>query len=264
MNQFAKSRIGDITLNNWTVTQFWDNDQDYYFNTSAIQTHFPVLEHKIGANMPLRIDLNFSDITVEFVADNADMRMNATMGFNVSYYDGEELKHAIYDENPIVSTMNAYLDQDFFYPALLEVKLAHDRMDASKTQPTQHTIEFSDSQYHSFQSSLGYSLVYMRSYINELFLKQGIEAPYYPYELYTQLHFYEGQAVIFLELEDRADEWFEDRFWDEAAREAAERNQEAGELPDFSFDDDRRHQREDEEETNQVDETGDDASFQVE
>lgn len=83
---------------------------------------------------------------------------------------------------------------------------------------------------------------YMRQFINELFLKQGIEAPYYPYELYTQVAFYEKQMVIFLELEDRADEWFEERFWDEAARTAAERDDHV--VPDFSFEDDKKHERE--------------------
>lgn len=78
--------------------------------------------------------------------------MNMTLGFNVSYFEGEGdlkvLRHAIYDENPITTTLNAFVDQDFFYFALLEVKLQH--VFPSKTQPTNHTIEFSQSQYSSF------------------------------------------------------------------------------------------------------------------
>ena len=106
---------------------------------------------------------------------------------------------------------------------MLELKLGASESPA-KTQPTNGTLEFSESQYRSFRASLGYSLNSMRKYINELIFKGGIEAPYYPYELYTTAAFYPGQAVIFLELEDRAAEWFEDNFWSEAARVAAERD----------------------------------------
>lgn len=128
MNQFAKSRIGTIVVDDVTVNEFWQNDDvTYKFDTSSLQEHFPVLEHKIGPNKPLEIELTFKDITVEFAKANSDIQMNMTLGFNVSYYEGEGdlkvLRHAIYDENPVTTTLNAFIDQDFFYFALLEVKL---------------------------------------------------------------------------------------------------------------------------------------------
>jgi hypothetical protein len=245
LNQFARSRIGELTIDDDTVSEFWE-DGRVDFSTKSLQEHFPVLEHKIGADKKLMMNLHLRDIKLELGRDEEDILMHATLCWNVWYLDepdAEEWSHALYDENPVIIAANAYLDQDFFYPALLDVKLDREAV-SGKTQPTNSTIEFSESQYRSFQSSLGYSLVYMRSYINELFLKQGIEAPYYPYELYTMLKFYPGKAVVFLELKDRADEWFEDRFWDAAARAAAERDHDHGILPDFSFDDDRKHQRE--------------------
>ena len=102
-------------------------------------------------------------------------------------------------------------------------------------------MQFSESQYRSFQSSLGYSLSYSRKFLNDVFFRQGIEAPYYAYEVYTQAKFYPGKMVVFLELEDRLGEWFEDRFWDDAARQAEANDNYA--MPDFSFSDDKNHHR---------------------
>lgn len=222
------------------MNEFWGvDDGTYKFDTTSLQEHFPVLEHKIGSNVPLEIEVTFKNVSVELGNPGHDIAMNATLGFNVSYFEGDELRHVLYDENAVITTMNAYADQDFFYFALIECKMADDWETLSKTSPTLATMDFTQSQYRSFQSSLGYSLNFMRKFLNDVFFRQGIEAPYYTYEIYTQLKFYPGKAVVFLELEDRLDEYFEEKFWDDAAREAAERDN--FETPDFSFDDDRQH-----------------------
>ena len=71
--------------------------------------------------------------------------------------------------------------------------------------------------------------------MNDVFFRQGVKLPYYAYELETNLQFYSGQAVVFLELTDQFDEYFNDKFWDDIARDAAANDDG---VPDFSFDKD--------------------------
>lgn len=63
-NQIAKSKIGKITLDKEKVNKFWGTGNALSFNTSSLSPHLPLFEKKLGANKPLKVDLNFRDFKV--------------------------------------------------------------------------------------------------------------------------------------------------------------------------------------------------------
>ena len=60
-------------------------------------------------------------------------------------------------------------------------------------------------------------LSWLKKYLNLVYLKNGVKFPYNPEEIYTSVAFHPKAMVVFLQLEDGADRWFEDEFWDEEA-----------------------------------------------
>ena len=91
MNKFAQSDIGVVTLNEDTVNKFWADSgyerENAVFDTTSMQEHYPVLEHKIGPNKALEMDVSFKNVQVQFAEENSDIYLNCTMGFNVSYWE---------------------------------------------------------------------------------------------------------------------------------------------------------------------------------
>ena len=55
---------------------------------------------------------------------------------------------------------------------------------------------------------------YMKNYLNDDYFKNGIRFPYNPKEIYTTFGFQEKSMHIFLDLNENADQYFEDTYWD--------------------------------------------------
>ena len=83
-------------------------------------------------------------------------------------------------------------------------------------QPAQQWLE-------SHHRSFGFYLNYIRKYLNAVYFKSGIQLPFDSKEIYTSVAFKEMAMHIFLDLEDEADRFFEDEFWDEEAKQTLER-----------------------------------------
>ena len=55
---------------------------------------------------------------------------------------------------------------------------------------------------------------YMKNYLNDDYFKNGIRFPYNPKEIYNTFGFQEKSMHIFLDLNENADQYFEDTYWD--------------------------------------------------
>ena len=56
-NQIAKSNIGHVTFDQDRINAFWGSDGSLGFNTTSEAVHFPILEEKLGPNMPLLVEM---------------------------------------------------------------------------------------------------------------------------------------------------------------------------------------------------------------
>lgn len=60
----------------------------------------------------------------------------------------------------------------------------------------------------------------MKNYFNQVILPKGLHFPYSVDEIETDVAFKEGSMHVFIQVEQDADKFIEEEFWDEDAKEA--------------------------------------------
>jgi hypothetical protein len=78
-----------------------------------------------------------------------------------------------------------------------------------------NNLNISSNEYKDFISTLGLFLDWMRTFMNEVYFKYGLIFPFNPDEIMTTLTFTENQMHILIDIEDNADQFFEDEYLDD-------------------------------------------------
>ena len=171
----------------------------------------------MGENVELVSSLKFKDVKVKFAEGDADIVLDYTMALTI-HKDMFSEKPEYYDEMRIITTLKARADDDVVYMTILEHKLDVDSHLDNQNAPMQTTLDINTAEYREFLSSFGFYMNFLRKYINNVVLKDGIQFPYNPKEIYTTIDFKPKQMHVFMELADDAGEFFEDELWDDAAK----------------------------------------------
>lgn len=164
LNKFANSKIGKVTMTSWKLDQFFgDSYGTNILDTTTAAEHFPVLEHKLGAGKDLKFEISFHNISVEFKPfghEGDDYYTTMVLNVTVSYKDmTNQWVKVLYDENELIVSGTAYLDQDKLYIALIDSFFPDsgvDKVEPTFYNPNSTDFKFSESQYRSFRKSLGY------------------------------------------------------------------------------------------------------------
>ena len=143
------------------INAFWGTPGTTGFDTTSGAVHFPILEEKLGPDMPLHIDLAFSNFSVGLGHDNADISMNYTAQFNLSVYpevneannssepqlfaDTPEL--VLQDEIQLTTSAKVAMDDDILYVQISENKLNPDGAYSRNSEPINDQIGLDESEY---------------------------------------------------------------------------------------------------------------------
>lgn len=96
---------------------------------------------------------------------------------------------------------------------LLQQKLANTK--EHFTQPHDSTMKISPEEYREFLSNVGFTMNTMKSWLNKEIFKGGIPFPYNINEIDTLIKFNTGSMNIFEQVEENAQQFFEDEFVEE-------------------------------------------------
>jgi len=120
-NQAAKSHLGQIALNQKTVSDLWAIP-GMNFTSTSLKNHLPIFEKKLGPNKPLTGLASFKDINVMFGKFDTDVIIEYTVCFSLRV-DVAGSPELIYDELKMVTSAKVRADDDIVYITLLKNKL---------------------------------------------------------------------------------------------------------------------------------------------
>lgn len=75
-------------------------------------------------------------------------------------------------------------------------------------------MELTDSEYKQFVSQYTYLMNGVKKWLNEQMQHEGVFFPFGVEEFYTTVQFQESQMHIMLEVEEEAEKFFEDKYWE--------------------------------------------------
>ena len=96
----------------------------------------------------------------------------------------------------------------YIYLKQQKVDLKH-----SRSHPIRDNLDISSSEYIDFLSTFNFFNQYIRTFLNNVVFKQGIQFPYNPDQLYTTVGFKEGSMHVFLDINKDAHRILEESFW---------------------------------------------------
>lgn len=217
MATFAKSNIGTVFLNQKALEALFFVE-DLTFTTSSIAANLPIFEQKIGYDKPMLLELGFKDPSVMFGQFDTDLIFEYTLKMKYKLDIPDEMSYGqntelLYDEVRMISTMNIEADDDILYVDLLSHKLDMNSQYGFSSQPVRNSMSLTENEYREFLSTFGFSMNYLKKYLNDVVFREGVLFPYNMEELYTAVDFNEGQMHILFDVYADAYEFFEDEYW---------------------------------------------------
>jgi len=86
-------------------------------------------------------------------------------------------------------------------------------MKGDRKLPIRNSMGMTEADYREFVSTFGFTLNYLKKWLNDVVLRNGIVFPYNTHEFDTSLKFAEKSMHIIIEVEDDAAQYFEKDFW---------------------------------------------------
>jgi|APSaa5957512535_1039671.scaffolds.fasta_scaffold331075_1 hypothetical protein len=83
-----------------------------------------------------------------------------------------------------------------------------------KSMAVRNSMKMTRNEYREFLSTFGFTMNFMKKWMNDVTLRGGVNLPFSMEELYTTVDFQEKSAHIFLEVEKQAEIALERGFWD--------------------------------------------------
>ena len=169
----------------------------------------PLFQDKLGEDVPLNMYLHMKNPKVLLGQYDTDLIIEYTLA--MQWYNHN--KEIMYDELPIITSMDMKMKDDVMFIKLLNHKLDVDGRKGQKSQPIRNNMDMSENEYREFLSTYGFTLNYIKKWLNDVYLREGIPFPYNISEFKTELSFKEKSMHIMLEVEDEAEIFFEDNYW---------------------------------------------------
>lgn len=113
--------------------------------------------------------------------------------------------------------MNLWTESDVLYAHFINWKLDMDsfRFGGEKTEPIRNGMNLSANEYEEWLSDLDFSLNEFKRFMNEVIWIDGVDLPFTMNEIYSDIKFKEHSMHVFIEVENEAAEYFEDKWWDD-------------------------------------------------
>jgi hypothetical protein len=122
-------------------------------------------------------------------------------------------KELMYDEVKMISSMDMTAENDILYIKLLNHKLDIDSKFGQRSQPIRNSMDLTENEYREFLSTFGFTMNYIKKWLNDVYFRDGVLFPYNMSEFNTRVSFKEKSMHIMLEVEEGADKFFEDEYW---------------------------------------------------
>jgi hypothetical protein len=200
MNQISRSRVGTLDLNEERMNTLFGVDY-IKLDTQSIYEHLPIFQNKIGkidilnsmkANtnighpinqvtqeaqastkggpQPLQMLVNFSDFDVKFGQFDTDILFSYTQNIKFMIEGGQEL---LYDEIKMITTLDVEAENDVVFVKVLNNKI-DSRNNVRKNLPVRNTMDMTTNEYREFLSTFGFTMNYMKKWLNEVVFRDGI------------------------------------------------------------------------------------------
>lgn len=204
----SKTPVGKLHLNRKTFAELLRLDlSDVNFTSSSISRQLSIFEEKLGADVPLRFELSYRDMDIDFGPDFHDISMRYMLQIKV-IPDGlnrMNLKTShviIYDELPMTQSLNVELQDNILYAKIDKLALnIHERY-GQKSLPKENNIDLTENEYKTFLNEFGLTLNFIKKYYNDVILRGGIDFPYDVPEFYTSVKFGPNAMFFLFETEE--------------------------------------------------------------
>ena len=154
-NKIAASDIGKASFDTaWMQTFISPTSK---LDTTTVAPVFPILERKLGPYKPIKVEMTFRDIDINFhksmpfslEREEHDITANYTLGVNIletelNYNNGEE--PVFTGEFPVINTFYAYTSRDKLYLSIKDMKLDHSKADLPEYEPTVNHLDLDESE----------------------------------------------------------------------------------------------------------------------
>lgn len=131
------------------------------------------------------------------------------MRFHEDSSTGNEL---MYDELKMILSVDMTAEDDILFVKILNLKLDIDSRFGQRSAPIRDGMELTENEYREFLSTYGFAMNYIKKWMNDVYLREGIYFPYNVEEFYTTVFFKEKSMHIMLEVEEGAEQYYEDNY----------------------------------------------------
>jgi hypothetical protein len=198
LNKYAQSPIGYFDLDEERFNRLF-NVRGIKLDSESISPHLPLFKNKLGGGnvfeskdhtdgpTKLRTMFTFKDINVEFGLFDTDVIVDYTLC--LSFIDDSTNKELIYDELRMVTSMNVRLESDIEFIHILNHKLNMDDLLGRPKLPIRNSMSMTENDYREFLSTFGFTLNFLKKWLNDAVLKDGVMTPWNTKEFDTSLVF---------------------------------------------------------------------------
>ena len=117
-------------------------------------------------------------------------------------------KEVFYDEVKCITVFDMEMADDVVGVSIRQNKLDVENMPA--TLPVSDTLAVSDTEYRRFLLDLELAMHEMQGWLNDVVFVDGVDLPFTINEIWGDVKFRQGSMHIFIEVEERAAQFFED------------------------------------------------------
>ena len=115
------------------------------------------------------------DVKVLFGQFDTDMIFEYTLC--MSWFDSKKLE-LMYDELKMISSMDMEAENDIMFIKLLNHKLDIDSKFGQRSQPIMNNMELTENEYREFLSTYGFTMNYLKKWLNDVYFRDGVFFPY--------------------------------------------------------------------------------------
>lgn len=120
-------------------------------------------------------------------------------------------KELLYDEINMVTSADIESRNDIVYIKVLNNKINNGR--SKKHMPMRNSMNMTKGDYREFLSTFGFTMNFMKKWLNDVVLRRGVRLPFKMEELETEVKFQEKSMHLLLEVNNDAAKFFEKEFW---------------------------------------------------
>lgn len=208
-NTMAASPIGFILLDTVSMRNLLKLN-DFKFDTSTIALQIPIFQEKLGDGVELEMMLHYKDINVLFGQYDTDVIFEYTAC--MLFRKKEDKTELLYDEVKMILSMDVTADNDILNIKILNLKHDIDSRFGQRSAPIRDGMHLTENEYREFLSTYGFAMNYIKKWMNDVYLRNGILFPYGMDEFYTTVYYQEQSMHIMLEVEEEAEIYFEDKY----------------------------------------------------